>query len=441
MPDPGTSNHVMDPDAIHRYLDLKIEDATRRQELFTFLFVEFRGIRRINTVIGHQAGDACVRTLIDRVRATLPDGDIVGRISSDELVIVSLDCNSPSCAIKGSRAALDALREPVFIDGTECLSDPVVGISIHPNDGMTSSELVRHAALAAQRASVDEDPHYAFFSAGLGEDALREFDLQQQVRKATSQGQFELHYQPKVDAATLATEGCEALIRWRDPERGLRSPGEFLGAAERGGLMVPIGFFVLREACIQLRNWLDAGYASAAISINVTPGQLAMRDWVSLVAAEIRRAKIPPFRLTLEITEGSAIRDGGDMIEKLNDLRMLGVRISIDDFGTGHSSLAYLAKLPVDEIKIDRVFIQSAIGCETNARICRNVIELAHGLGAKVTAEGVETSGQAEWLRGIGCDLLQGFLFDRPAPSADFEPWLRPGANGRAMLDPGRLAV
>ena len=440
MQDPGTSNHVMSPDVIHCYLDRMIKNATRRQELFTLLFVELRGIRRINTVVGHQAGEELVRTLIDRVRGTLPDGDVVGRISSDELVIVSLDCNSPSCAIKGSRAALAALRQPVVIDGLECLGDPVVGISIHPNDGMTSTELVRHAALAAQRASVDEDPHYAFFSAGLGENALKEFELQQQVRKATSQRQFELHYQPKVDAGTLETEGCEALIRWRDPERGLRAPGEFLGAAERGGLMTPIGFFVLREACEQLRRWLDAGYASAAISINVTPRQLAMRDWVSIVAGEMRRARIPPFLLTLEITEGSAIGDDGNMIEKLNDLRMLGVRLSIDDFGTGHSSLAYLAKLPVDEIKIDRVFIQSAIGCATNAQICRNVIELAHRLGAKVTAEGVETSGQAEWLRDIGCDLLQGFLFDRPAPSADFEPWLRPGANGRAMLDAGRLA-
>ena len=240
---------MVDHKDLHSHLDACINSRAQKQELFTVLFVHLRGIRRINTMLGYDAGEEATRVVMERIQATLPDGDTVGRISSDELVIVSLDCNSPSCAIKGSKSAISALQKVIPVGDAECAVNPVVGIAVYPNDGDSSTDLVRHAALAAERASVAEDPYYAFFSAGLGLNALREFDLQQAIRKATSQRQFELHYQPKLDANTLEFGGCEALIRWRDPAGGLRMPDEFLGAAERGGLMLPIGFFVLQTAC------------------------------------------------------------------------------------------------------------------------------------------------------------------------------------------------
>ena len=428
----GSLNSMVDHKSLHSYLDSCIEGTAAKQELFTVLFVHLRGIRRINTVLGYDVGEEAVRIAMERIRESLPDCDTVGRISSDELVIVSMDCNSPSCAIKGSRATISALQKVIPVGDTECSVNPVVGIAVYPSDGESSAELVRHAALAAERAGVAEDPYYSFFSAGLGENALKEFDLQQAIRKATSQRQFELHYQPKLNAYTLDLVGCEALLRWRDPAGGLRLPGEFLGAAERGGLMLPIGFFVLQAACGQLRDWISRGYENAAVSINVNAKQFSTQDWVGTVTGAIEHAGIPPSHLTLEITEDFAMSESGAMIDKMKELRAAGVRISIDDFGTGHSSLAYLSKLPVDEIKIDRFFIQSALENQTNAQICRNVIELAHGLGAVVTAEGVEQDDQANWLRALGCDLLQGYHFDRPKPPENFEAWLMPGAKGHS---------
>jgi len=428
------SKSMVDHKSLQTYLDVCIKDSAKKQELFTVQFIHLRGVRRINTILGYDAGEEAVRIAMERIQKLLPECDTVGRISSDELFIVSIDCNSPSCAIKGSKAAILELQKIIEFNGSECAVNPVIGIAVYPNDGDNSVDLMRHAALAAERAGTAEDPFYAFFSAGLGLNALREFDLQQAIRKATSQRQFELHYQPKLNADTLELKGCEALIRWRDPAGGIRNPDEFLGVAERGGLMLPIGFFVLQTACQQVRDWIDRGYENAAVSINVTAKQFNMRNWVSTVTEAIESAAIPPSCLTLEITEDFAISESGDMIDKMQELRKYGVRISIDDFGTGHSSLAYLSKLPVDEIKIDRFFVQSAFDDQTNAQICKNVIELAHGLGAVVTAEGVEEAEQANWLRELGCDLFQGFLFDKAQPAEQFETWLEPGANGRSML-------
>ena len=432
---------MVDHKDLHSHLDACIASRSQRQELFTVLFVHLRGVRRINTILGYDAGEEAMRVVMERIEETLPEGDTVGRVSSDELVIISLDCNSPSCAIKGSKTAISALQKIVPVGDAECSVNPVVGIAVYPNDGDSSTDLVRHAALAAERASVAEDPYYAFFSAGLGLNALREFDLQQAIRKATSQRQFELHYQPKLTASGLEFTGCEALIRWRDPAGGLRMPGEFLDAAERGGLMLPIGFFVLQTACQQLSEWLKRGYENAAVSVNVNAKQFETPDWVSTVAGVIESAAVPPSRLTLELTEDIALCESGGMIEKMQELRANGVKISIDDFGTGHSALAYLSRLPIDEVKIDRFFVQSAFENRTNAKICENVIELAHDLGAAVTAEGVEAAAQVDWLRELGCDTFQGFLFDKPQPVELFEKWLEPGTNGRSMMNDGAQAV
>ncbi len=416
------------------FLNDCVEEAFSKQELFSLLFLHLRGIRRINTMLGYAVGEEAMHTAIERIRVLLPECDRVGQVSSDELVIVSPDCNSPSCAIKGSTTMIASLGEAILINGSECTVDPAVGIAIYPNDGESATLLLRHAALASERASELKEPHYAFFSAKLEVNALREFDLQQSIRKAISQRQFELHYQPKIDAITLQLHGCEALLRWRDQEGTLRMPGEFLAAAERGGLMLPIGYFVLQSVCAQIREWIDRGYVNVGISINISAAQFNSQHWVSTVVNTIKSAGIPPSSLTLEITEESAVSEIGDLIENMHKLRSHGVKVAIDDFGTGHSSLAYLSKLPVDEIKIDRFFVQTGFENRTNALICRNVIELAHGLGAKVTAEGLEEPEQVKWLRELGCDTLQGYLFSRPESTATFESWFNPEAPDRAAM-------
>jgi EAL domain-containing protein (putative c-di-GMP-specific phosphodiesterase class I) len=307
----------------------------------------------------------------------------------------------------------------------------VVGIAVFPTDGANETDLMRHAALAAERAELERDPLYAFFTPALGIAARNEFAVQQEVRYAISRREFELFYQPKVAANTRRLTGAEALLRWRHPDGALRLPGAFIPIAEHGNLMLPLGHWALREGCRQLGEWIRGGFAGAALSVNVSPQQFRSADWVRWVHQAIVDFGAPPAQLTLEVTESCAMADPAATAERLTALRAVGVRVSMDDFGIGHSSLSYLTRLPFDEVKIDRFFVRSLDHKHANARICAAMIGLAHDLGMSVVAEGVETENQAAKLEQLGCDALQGFLFDRPAPATEFTRWL---------ADPGRAA-
>jgi EAL domain-containing protein (putative c-di-GMP-specific phosphodiesterase class I)/GGDEF domain-containing protein len=429
---PSLAKRVLDRSALSEHLRSVIADSRSRQELFTVFLLRVRGMRRINAQFGYDTGARAANEAAVAILRAFPDCDALGWLSSDELLIVSRDCNSPSCAIVGGKAAIATLRSPLDVDGVECLFEPVVGIAIFPTDGANETDLVRHAALAAERAEIEREPLYAFFTPALGVAAREEFAVQQEVRYAISRREFEVFYQPKVGAGTRRLMGAEALLRWRHPDGSLRLPGAFIPIAEHGNLMLPLGHWALREGCRQLGEWIKDGFADAALSVNVSPQQFRSADWVRWVNQAIVDFGVPPGQLTLEVTESCAMSDPAVTVERLAALRAMGIRTSMDDFGIGHSSLSYLTRFPFDEAKIDRFFVRSLDHKHANARICAAMIRLAHDLGMSVVAEGVETENQAAKLEQLGCDVLQGFLFDRPAPATEFTRWLAdPGrANG-----------
>ena len=422
-------SNIFEFSEIKNILDDVVKETDKKQELFTVLFVHLTGIRKINSGLGYEFGDDAYNIAVSKIAETIPDCDIVGKISSDELLILSKDCNSPSCAIKGSRGAISVLQEDVEFNEVPCALEPVAGISIFPFDGGSGGELIRHASLASQGARPYEAPYYSFYSAELGRNASEEFEMQQSVRKAISQKQFELHYQPKVSAANFLLKGSEALLRWRTEGNDFRLPGEFLSTAERGGLMVPLGQYVLNQACQQIKDWIDLGFTDVSVSVNVSPQQFMKPNWFIKVREALEQNKVPSTALTIEITEDCALFDKKDAYLQINELRDMGVRISIDDFGTGHSSLAYLSSIPADEVKIDRMFVQSADTNRTNADICKTIVKLAHDLNMNVVAEGIETEDQAMWFREIGVDTLQGFHFSKAIEPDVLQPWLKTGSK------------
>jgi EAL domain-containing protein (putative c-di-GMP-specific phosphodiesterase class I) len=254
--------------------------------------------------------------------------------------------------------------------------------------------------------------------------ALEEFAGQQEVRYAISRREFELYYQPKVSAGSRRLIGAEALLRWHHPDGRMRLPPSFIPVAEHGNLMLPLGHWALRDGCRQLGEWIRAGFAEIALSVNVSPQQFRSDDWVRWVGQATVDFGVPPSQLTLEVTETCAMTDPEGTTKRLAELREMGIKTSMDDFGTGHSSLAYLTQLPFDEVKIDRFFVKSLEENEANARICAAMIGLAHDLGMSVVAEGVESAHQAAMLEHLGCDALQGYLFDKPASAIGFARWL-----------------
>ena len=428
---PTLAKRVLDRRSLSEHLRTVIADSRSRQELFTVFLVRARGMRRINALFGYDAGERVADEAAASILRSFPDCDALGWLSSDELLIVSRDCNSPSCAIFGGKTAIATLINPLLIEGSQCLLEPVVGIAVFPVDGANETDLVRHAALAAERAEVARDPLYAFFTPALGIAAREEYSSQQEVRLAISRKEFELFYQPKVAAKTRRLIGAEALLRWHHPDGGLRTPDAFIPVAERGNLMLPLGHWALRAGCRQLGEWTLNGFAGCGLSVNVSPQQFRSNDWVKWVFQATLDFGVAPEQLTLEITESCAMTDPSATVARLTELRKMGIKTSMDDFGTGHSSLSYLTRLPFDEVKIDRFFVQSLEDNDANARICATMINLAHDLGIAVVAEGVETEHQAVLLEDLGCDALQGFLFDRPMPAASFSGWL---------IDPNRAA-
>jgi diguanylate cyclase len=419
---------------ISDFLRISICECSRRQELFSVMFVRLRGMRRINTLLGYEAGETARCASAQMLARALPDCDAAGWLSDDEMLIISRDCNSPSCAVNGSKAAIEALSKPLSLAGTECMLEPVIGIALFPLDGKTEIDIIRHSALAAGRAEAEHDPYFAFFTSDLGQAALGEFELQQGVRKAISQKQFALHMQPKVNSRTHASMGAEALLRWNHPDGQTRVPDAFIAVAERGGLMKPLGHWVLREGCRILAGWDRNGVRNAALSVNVSPQQLTTPDWSSHVAAVLEEFSVRPLSLTLEITESCAMADVAASAAQMRELKAIGVRISMDDFGTGHSSLAYLTKLPLDEVKIDRMFVKAIGRSPAGEMICRSMISLAQDLGMSVVAEGVETPQQALMLHQMGCNQLQGWLFAKAMPEPDFTGWMASTGDAAPML-------
>jgi diguanylate cyclase (GGDEF)-like protein len=404
--------------ASNRSLQRAMRRASRRRMRLALLVLNVDRLKSVNESLGHQCGDRLLREYGQRLRRVLRGRDAIMRLAGDEFVIIADDLKDAQQAEPIAQKVLAALSPPFAVGGMELRSSATVGISVYPNDGDTPDALLRHAGAAMRYAKDVERGGYRFYAPQMASGRDDRLTLENELWQALAFNQFELHYQPKVDIATGRVRSAEALVRWRHPQRGLIMPPSFIALAEESGVIVPLGEWVVREACRQMRAWLDTDGFSVRIAVNLAAKQFRHTDLVSIVRSALADYRLQPGYLELELTESAIMHDPDQSVETLKALSAMGVHISIDDFGTGYSSLSYLRRFPLDKLKIDRSFIGELMSNSDAAAIVTAIISLAHSLRLRVVAEGVETEAQLERLRELRCDQYQGYLCS-PAVSAE----------------------
>jgi len=400
-------------------LEQALLSARRQGQMVAVGIFDLDRFKQINDTLGHAAGDALLVEVARRLRDTLRESDIVARLGGDEFVVALTDIKDATAASRIAEKLLEALRQPYLIEGRGLSLSASLGLALFPDDGEGAGTLMKNADTAMYQAKIRGGGNALFFTTAMNEAVVDRLKLEHELREALEAGQFELHYQPKLDGETKRITGFEALVRWRHPRRGLVSPAEFIPVAEETRLILPLGRWVIREACRQLRAWLDEGVAGLGMAVNISAHQLRSPDLLRVVAQTLSEHRLNGSDLELEITESAAMEDPEACIAQLNALEQLGVRLSIDDFGTGYSSLSYLKRLPVHSLKLDRSFVRDIETDPNDVAICVATIALAHSLGLTVVAEGIETVAQREFLQSQHCDYFQGYLFGRPMPASE----------------------
>jgi diguanylate cyclase (GGDEF)-like protein/PAS domain S-box-containing protein len=412
-----------------------IMHATRHAAPLAALFIDLDGFKTVNDTLGHAGGDALLKEAALRLQATVRAGDTVARISGDEFAIVLGDLARLDDAALVAQKVLDRLAAAVNIGGQEVFVTASVGIAVFPGDGADAEALIGAADAAMYRAKQSGRNAYQFFTAEINQRSRARAQMGADLWRALEREELELAYQPKLDLGTRRIVGAEALLRWKHPERGMVPPAEFIPVMEETGLIVPVGDWVLRRACADLKTWQAAGCVVGAIAVNLSARQFRRTDLDTHIRALVAAAGVDPGLIELEITESQLMIDPDHAIRVMRALCDAGMRITIDDFGTGYSSLAYLNRFPVSTLKIDRSFVKDMSHEAGAATIVRTIIEMARALGCTVVAEGVETEEQAAFLRRLRCPQAQGYLFARPVPAAEFVSLLE---KRRARRSPRR---
>jgi diguanylate cyclase (GGDEF)-like protein/PAS domain S-box-containing protein len=392
-----------------------------RGEAVAVLYLDLDRFKGVNDTLGHPIGDALLCKVTERLRALVRGTDTVARLGGDEFATLQIGVPQPTGATILATRVIEAIDELFDIEGHQVVIRASIGIAISPNDGTKSDQLLKNADMALYRAKSTGRGTYHFFQPEMDAQMQARRILELDLRKALVLGQFELYYQPIVDLVTNKVSGFEALVRWNHPERGLVPPDEFIPLAEEIGLIVPLGEWVLKRACLEAATWPD----NLSVAVNLSPAQLRSRTFVFSVVAALEESHLAATRLELEITETVLLQNTEAVLQALHQIRHLGVRIAMDDFGTGYSSLSYLRCFPFDKIKIDRSFVAELDGMNDSVAIIRAVTGLAGSLGMTTTAEGVETKEQLDILRTEGCTQVQGYLFSRPQPTGDIPALLR----------------
>ncbi|MGZ5872101.1 MAG: bifunctional diguanylate cyclase/phosphodiesterase [Bradyrhizobium sp.] len=400
---------------------------TSRGDQFALLYIDIDEFKGINDSLGHHVGDELLKVVAARLRSCIRETDLVARLGGDEFAVIQTDVGSADDVVEFVTRIRDAIRQPYHCLGHQLSSDASIGIALAPQDGTDLDQLIKNADLAMYGAKADGRRTHRFFEPAMDASAKARLALQQDLRQALVEGGFEIHYQPVVDLRDDEVTGCEALLRWRHPERGMVSPAEFIPVAEDTGLIVELGEWVLKTACAEAANWPD----HIRLAVNVSPVQLKCQTLALKVASALAASGFPAGRLELEITEAVLIRDDETALAILHQLRAIGVRIALDDFGTGYSSLSYLKRFPFDKIKIDRCFVSDIAEIDGSAAIVQAVVNIAAVRNIMTTAEGVETQQQKERLRVLGCTEMQGYLFSAA----------KPGPEVRRLFDPRRGRV
>jgi diguanylate cyclase (GGDEF)-like protein/PAS domain S-box-containing protein len=402
-------------------LSLAILHAQRRHHSLAVMFLDLDHFKRVNDTLGHSAGDELLVKAADRLRRCVRPDDTVARVGGDEFLLLLNGIEQEAEAATMARKILQVVSEPFVIQGRELFVEASIGIGLYPGDGDDAEMLVANVDTAMYRAKETGRNSYQFFTRRMQEQSQKRAAMESGLRRALPQGEFVLHYQPILRLATRLPIGVEALVRWMHPENGALLPREFIPLAEEVGLIGRLGDWVLRSACEQARRWQARGASNLRVSVNVSARQFQQRNFAAAVRRVVEETGLPPASLELEITESIAMRDVTHSGRILTELTDFGVQISMDDFGTGHSSLNYLKHFPIQRLKIDQSFVAGMAHDEKDKAIVATIISIAGNLGLDVTAEGVETEEQAALLAGLGCANVQGFLFGRPVPAQELD--------------------
>ncbi len=397
----------------------------RRHGRCAALFLNLDHFKTVNDSLGHHAGDQLLCNVAERLRSGVRDADVVARLGGDEFVVVLTDIASPEDAALAADKLLAAMHGVFTIDQLPLTISPSIGIALYPEHGHSADQLLRCANAAMHHAKESGRGNRQFYDPSMDASALDVLRHERLLREAIATGAFELHYQPQLCMADGALQGLEALVRWRHPERGLVGPDEFITFSESRGLITPIGRWVLREACRQLKAWQDEGLSVVPVAINLSALEFRQRDVAAEIAAVLRDTGLAPQYLEIELTESVLMHQTGQTLDTLNALKALGVGISVDDFGTGYSSLAYLKRYPIDKLKIDRSFVMDTPGNADDVAIVTAIIQMARSLQLKTVAEGVETRAQLQLLTELGCDSMQGLVVSEPKNAVRAKDWLR----------------
>ncbi|MGZ5037838.1 MAG: EAL domain-containing protein [Usitatibacter sp.] len=409
---------------LHERLTRRLARAHGKDWIVAVLFIDLDRFKALNDAFGRALGDRVLKEAAGRLLGCVGEKDVVGRVSSDEFAVVLSRITSREDAAAVARRILAELHRPYDLDARLVYCTASIGIAVHPRDGTDAGSLIRNADIAMYRAKESGRNTMRHYEPEMHAVATRRLQMEMVLRGALGRGEFALHYQPRIDARTRAVTGFEALLRWNHPEHGLLAPAEFVPILEETGLIVEVGEWVLDTVCRQVRAWQERGLAARPVAVNLSARQFLLGDLDAVVAAALARAGISAAFLELELTESLLMRDPEQTVRTLRSLERRGVRIAVDDFGTGYSSLAYLSRFPIDSLKIDRAFIRDAEANPEDRAIISTIIQLAHGIGLTVIAEGVETEAQLDLLRAQGCDEVQGFLFSKPVTAMETAQFL-----------------
>lgn len=423
----GLANRTL----FEEHLEQAIVRADRDRPIFSLIFLDIDNFKQVNDTLGHRTGDLLLMEIASRLKGCLRKSDTLARpgesapdytlarLGGDEFTIINADIARAEDAGIVARRILQAVAEPMLIDGHELVVTASIGIAIYPLDSENAEDLVRSADMAMYSAKASGRNNYQFFTQAMNDAVLRRQAVETQLRRALAREEFVLHYQPQLDLRSGEVIGAEALVRWQHPEVGMVPPAEFIPLAEESGLILPLGEWVLRAACDQHRLWREAGCPPRKVAVNISGYQFKEQGFARKVAAILRQTGMNPRSLVLEITESILMQDTEKTIGTMNELKEMGIGLAIDDFGTGYSSLSYLSRFPLYALKVDRSFIKDVGSSPHAAAITSAIIAMARSLKLQVIAEGVETEEHLVFLRQLGCDQMQGYLLGAPLPAAE----------------------
>lgn len=393
--------------------------AERAGKHVALMFLDLDRFKIINDSLGHDAGDQVLKVVAERLRSRMRKSDTVARLGGDEFTVILEAIGTVQDATNVAQELLHIVGQSIMVQDQEVFVTPSVGIAIYPQYGKDPETLIKNADMAMYRAKRQGRNTYRFYTTETNGKASQHLAIESSLRRGLEREEFLLHYQPQIDMNNGRVVALEALLRWQTPERGLIQPDDFIPLAEENGMIVSLGEWVLRTACRQNQEWQHAGLPPICVSVNLSARQFRQRNFVETVRQILQESELGPQYLDLELTESLLFESNGATRNRLKELKELGIKISIDDFGTGYSSLSYLKAFPIDTLKIDRTFVGDIPMSEEDSAIASGMIALAHGLHMKVTAEGVETLAQLDFLRERGCDVIQGFLMSPPVPAEE----------------------